>query len=60
MISGNYHDGKACDPAISDVNNICPPPPVPTVSEYGMASVVLLLLTGLTIKFGAMRFRKAA
>ncbi len=35
-------------------------PPVPAVSEWGMASVVLLLLTGLTIKFGAMRFRKAA
>jgi len=35
-------------------------PPVPAVSEWGMASVVLLLLAGLTIKFGAMRFRKAA
>jgi len=36
------------------------PPPVPAASEWGMASVVLLLLTGLTIKFGVMRFRKAA
>ena len=35
-------------------------PPVPAVSEWGMAAVVLLLLVGLTIKFGALRFRKAA
>ena len=35
-------------------------PPVPAVSEWGMASVVLLLIAGLTIKFGAIASRKAA
>ena len=54
-LGGTYVDGFPCS-----TTEACPTPPVvPAVSEWGMASVVLLLLTGLTIKFGAMRFRKA-
>lgn len=54
-------DGSAAGFAIGEfgieINKNC----VPAVSEWGMASVVLLLLTGLTIRFGALKLsRKAA
>ncbi len=35
-------------------------PGMPTTSEWGMAVVMLLLLAGLTIKFGLLRSRKTA
>ena len=40
--------------------NTCPPPPsVPTISEWGIASLGLLLLAGLTIKFRGAFPRRA-
>ncbi len=53
-----YVDGVRC--VATESCPVPPVPPVPAVSEWGMASVVLLLLAGLTIKFGMVRFRKAA
>ncbi len=44
----------------ADCEATCEALSVPAVSEWGIASVVLLLLTGLTIKFGALISRKAA
>jgi len=49
-------DGVGCVGSSGGSAGSCPS--VPAVSEWGMASLGLLLLAGLTVKFGA--FRKAA
>ncbi len=51
--------GTTCDP-----DNMCPaeptfcPPPVPTVSEWGMVAMALLTLTAGTVVFSARRGRR--
>ncbi len=55
--SGAYQgDGSSC---VGSDNTCPPPPPVPAVSEWGMASLVLVLLTGLAIKFRALVPKRA-
>ena len=44
-----------CKDSPCDVND----PPIPAVSEWGLIVMTLLVLTVGTIKFGALRFRKA-
>ena len=54
------------DDSLCPTGEVCTPegdciPPVPTATGWGMAAVALLLVTGITIKFGAMNSsRKAA
>ena len=56
-LHANYQgDGTDCG-----TDNMCQPPaprPFPAISEWGMAAVMLLVLIGLTIKFGALVSRK--
>ena len=52
-------DGTSCIPT-QTFNNDCPPPPppdMPAVSQWGVATLVLLILAGITIKFTTMRKR---
>ncbi len=53
-------DGCIAEDCLYNSTEIFPPLPVPTVSEWGMASLVLVLLTGLGIKFGAMKLSRKA
>ena len=54
---GQWHKGLTCDEP--DIAASCAEK-VPAASEWGMAVLVLLVVAGLSIKFGAMRFRRAA
>ena len=60
---GNTVPGDTCNENCR-IEKGSPEPPdepgMPTVSEWGMAVVILLLLAGMTIKFGLLRPRKAA
>ena len=52
-------DGASCIPT-QTFKNDCPPPPppdMPAVSQWGVATLVLLMLAGITIKFATMRNR---
>ena len=47
-----------CDDPDCETDTACaspPPPSVPTISEWGMIVIALLLLTGIIIKFGRRR-----
>ncbi len=56
LLGTAYFEGEICN----DEGRPCKgPEPIPAVSEWGMAAVVLLLLTGLTIKFGGAFPRRA-
>ena len=49
-------DGTSCIPT-QTFKNDCPPPPppdMPAVSQWGVATLVLLMLAGITIKFATM------
>lgn len=55
-------EGEACDgpdddacPGQCRADCTCPKPPIPTVSEWGVVVLSLLMLTGIAIKFGRRR-----
>lgn len=52
-------DGTSCIPNPPSIGDCPPPPPpdMPAVSQWGVATLVLLMLAGITIKFATMRKR---
>ncbi len=63
LLGTAYFEGEICNDSGSPCEEPPAPPdpdPMPTTSEWGMAAVMLLLLAGLTIKFGLLRSRKTA
>ena len=64
-VTGRFYqgDGTSCIPNQPAFFNACPPipppppPDMPAVSQWGVATLVLLILAGITIKFSAMRRR---
>lgn len=52
-------DGTSCIPNQTFFNDCPPPPPpdMPAVSQWGVATLVLLILAGITIKFATIKSR---